>query len=229
MDIIIQSIFGSTMEILPIFTAVLTAILLGVITSLTYIFTNRRTTYSNSQALTLVMLPPIIAIIIILIVPIVGNNLATAFSIAGVFTIIRFRSLPAEPKDVAYVALSLSIGLTCGLGYIFVSIFFAIIMVILLFILYACRFAAPSEETMMLKITIPEDLNFEGAFDSILGNYTTDYRLLKIKTCDFGALFEISYKIKLKKGTNRKQFIDELRVKNGNLNILLTVKDFDVQ
>ncbi|MGN0538098.1 MAG: DUF4956 domain-containing protein [Acutalibacteraceae bacterium] len=226
---IVQSIFGTTMEILPITIAVLTAILLGIAAAVTYIITNRKTNYSNSQALTLVMLPPVIAIIIILVVPIVGNNLATAFSIAGVFTIIRFRSLPAEPKDVAYVSLSLAIGLSCGLGYIYVGIFFAAIMIALLFILYACRFAVPKPETMMLKITVPEDLNFEDTFDDILKNYTSDYKLLKIRTCDFGALFEISYKIQLKKGVNRKQFIDELRVKNGNLNILLTVKEFDIQ
>ncbi len=217
------------MEVLPITIAILTAILLGVAIAATYIITNKKINYSNSQALTLVMLPPIIAIIIILVVPIVGNNLATAFSIAGVFTIIRFRSLPAEPKDVAYVSLALAIGLSCGLGYIYVGILFAAIMIVLLFVLYFCRFAAPNPETMMLKITVPEDLNFEGTFDEILQKYTSDYKLLKIRTCDFGALFEVSYKIQFKKDISRKQFIDDLRVKNGNLNILLTVKEFDIQ
>lgn len=226
---IIQSIFGATLELLPITIALAVAILIGIAISATYIITNKSIGYSHSQALTLVMLPPIIAVIIILVVPIVGNNLATAFSIAGVFTIIRFRSIPSEPKDVAYVSLALAIGLACGLGYIYVALFFAALMVVLLFLLHLFKFASIKLETMMLKITIPEDLNFEGAFDDILKKHTKSYKLLKVKTCDFGALFEISYKIELKKDADRKKFIDELRVKNGNLNILLTVKEFDIQ
>lgn len=75
---------------------------------------------------------------------------------------------------------------------------------------------------MQLKIVVPEDLNFEGVFDSILNEYTNSYTVKRVRTRDFGALFEITYLIKLKQNVSSKKLIDELRCKNGNLNISLT-------
>ena len=73
-----------------------------------------------------------------------------------------------------------------------------------------------------LKITVPEDLNFEGVFDEILNTNTTSWNMVKVRTRDFGALYELNYSIHLKNDVNQKKFIDSLRVRNGNLNISLT-------
>ncbi len=205
------------------------ALMLGLGISATYMLTSGKSFYSKSHALTLAMLPPIIAIIVALVIPIVGNNLASAFSIAGVFTIIRFRSEPTEPRNVAYVAMALAAGLSCGLGYIFIGILFVLLMAICLFVLHALHFAEPRKKTMLLRITVPEDLNFEGAFDKVLDKYTTDYTLQKVRTSDFGALFEVSYKINVSDSIDKKAFLDELRTLNGNLNIILTQKEFDIE
>lgn len=229
MDFLTTTLFSGTFEIGSMLTAFIIATVLGLAIATTYMLTHDKDCFSKSHTITLVMLPPIISMIIFLVVPIVGNNLATAFSIAGVFTIIRFRSLPADPKDVAYVALSLAIGLACGLGYIYIGILFTVLMVIVLALLKVFRFATPRKKAMLLKITIPEDLNFEGAFDEVLKKYTTDFTLQRVRTCDFGSLFEISYKIKINENTSKKDFIDELRTINGNLNIILTQKEFELE
>ena len=225
-----STIFSSTTtpELGTILIAILVAVVLGIAISATYMLTHDREFHSKSHALTLVMLPPIISMIVALIIPIVGNNLASAFSIAGVFTIIRFRSVPTDPRDVAYVTLALAAGLSCGLGYIYIGAIFVAIMAVLLFILRLVNFAQPNKKIMLLKITVPEDLNFEGAFDEILGKYTTTANLQKVKTADFGSLFELSYRVTLKDTETRKAFIDELRTVNGNLNIMLTQKDYDI-
>lgn len=223
------TIFSGTFEITPLIIAFVVAVILGLAIAVTYMLTHDRDCFSKSHTITLVMLPAIIAMIVALVVPIVGNNLATAFSIAGVFTIIRFRSIPADPKDVAYVAFALAVGLACGLGYIYIGILFTILMIIVLALLKVCRFAVPRHKSMLLRITIPEDLNFEGAFDDVLKKYTTDFSLQRVKTCDFGSLFELSYKIKIDEKTSKKEFIDELRTINGNLNIVLTQKQFELE
>lgn len=229
MDFLTTTIFSGTFNIDSLIIAFVVATVLGLITASTYMLTHDKDCFSKSHTITLVILPPVIAMIVSLVVPIVGNNLATAFSIAGVFTIIRFRSLPADPKDVAYVALALATGLACGLGYIYIGIVFTVFMVLVLAILKITKFAVPRKKAMLLKITVPEDLNFEGAFDDVLKKYTTDFTIQKVRTCDFGSLYEISYKIKIDEKTSKKEFIDELRTINGNLNIILTQKEFELE
>lgn len=208
MGFLTDTIFsGTSFDITTFIVAVLVSIVLGLGISTVYIFTHNKSFYSKSHSLTLVMLPPIITAIIAIVVPIVGNNLASAFSIAGVFTIVRFRSAPAEPHDVAYVALALAAGLSCGLGYIWIGIIFTLIMAIMMFVLNAVNFAVPTKKTIMLKITIPEDLNFEGAFDTVLEKYTSSCNLQKVRTVDFGSLFEISYKIVMKDENSKKHLL----------------------
>lgn len=229
MDFLTTTVFSGTFEITSLITAFIVSVLLGLAIASAYMLTHDKDCFSKSHTITLVMLPAIIAMIVALVVPIVGNNLATAFSIAGVFTIIRFRSLPADPKDVAYVAFALAAGLSCGLGYIYIGILFTVLMITVLALLKVTKFAVPRKSAMLLKITVPEDLNFEGAFDDVLKKYTTDFTLQRVKTCDFGSLYEISYKIRVNEKTSRKKFIDELRTINGNLNIVLTRKEFELE
>lgn len=166
----------------------------------------------------LIMLPTIISIIILL----VGNNVARAFSLAGAFSIIRFRSTPGDTKDISYIFFTLAVGLASGMGYVGYAVIFTIILCAVMIILDSLNFAMPKSKAMVLKITVPEDLNFEGVFDEILNTNTTSWNMVKVGARDFGTLYELNYSIHLKNDVNQKKFIDSLRVRNGNLNISLT-------
>lgn len=102
------------------------------------------------------------------------------------------------------------------------AVIFTIILCAVMIILDSLNFAMPKSKAMILKITVPEDLNFEGVFDEILNTNTTSWNMVKVSTRDFGALYELNYSIHLKNDVNQKKFIDSLRVRNGNLNISLT-------
>ena len=102
------------------------------------------------------------------------------------------------------------------------AVIFTIILCAVMIILGSLNFAMPKSKAMVLKITVPEDLNFEGVFDEILNTNTTSWNMVKVRTRDFGALYELNYSIHLKNDVNQKKFIDSLRVRNGNLNISLT-------
>ncbi|WP_455505061.1 DUF4956 domain-containing protein, partial [Clostridium sp.] len=143
-------------------------------------------------------------------------------SLAGAFSIIRFRSAPGDPKDISYIFFTLAVGLACGMGYIGYGVIVTVILCIIMIVLDKIKFAVPKTKNMRLKILVPEDLNYEGVFDKILDSYSTNWATESVKTKDFGALFEISYKIHLKEGVSQKNLIDELRCKNGNLTIALT-------
>jgi uncharacterized membrane protein YhiD involved in acid resistance len=219
----ISSATGESFTLTNVLIVLVTSILLGLVISFAYMKTNKKNGYNSGFTSTLVMLPVIISIIILL----VGNNVARAFSLAGAFSIIRFRSAPGDPKDISYIFFTLAVGLACGMGYIGYAVIFTVTLCSLMFILNLLKFASPKGKSMHLKITIPEDLNYDGAFDEILNEYTNSYHVERIRTKDFGALFELNYMIQLKDDINQKQFLDELRCRNGNLNISLTLSGFE--
>jgi hypothetical protein len=223
LETIITSTNGESFTLFNALFIIISSIVLGLIISLAYMKTHKKEGYATGFTITLIMLPVIIAIIILL----VGNNVARAFSLAGAFSIIRFRSAPGDPKDITYVFFTLAVGLTCGMGYIGYAFIFTLILCALTLILDTTKFAMPKTKTSKLKITIPEDLNYDGIFDDILNKYTNSWHIETIKTRDFGSLFEIHYIIHIKLDANQKKFIDELRCKNGNLNISLNFAGFE--
>lgn len=222
LETIISSTTGESFTLTNALIVIIASILLGLAISFVYMKTNKNS-YSSGFTTTLVMLPVIISIIILL----VGNNVARAFSLAGAFSIIRFRSAPGDPKDISYVFFTLAVGLTCGMGYIGYAVIFTAILCSLMFVLNVIKFASPKGKSMHLKITVPEDLNYDGAFDEILNEYTNSYHIERVRTRDFGALFELNYMVQLKNDISQKQFLDKLRCRNGNLNISLTLSGFE--
>ena len=197
-----------------------TALVLGLTISLVYMKTHRTRTPAQSFTLTLVILPIVITVIILL----VGNNVARAFSLAGAFSIIRFRSAPGDPKEITYVLLCIAVGLAIGMGFIIYGVIVAIVLCLVMILLETTRFGQPKSTDKLLKIIIPENLDYEHTFDHIMEKYTCSSSLQKVKTTDLGSLYELSYRVTTKKGISEKEFIDELRCRNGNLNITLVLE-----
>jgi uncharacterized membrane protein YhiD involved in acid resistance len=197
---------------------ILLAIGLGGIISFTYMKT--QPSYGHSFTLTMIVLPVIIAIIILLI----GSNIARAFSLAGAFSIIRFRSAPGDPKDIAFVLFTMAAGLACGVGAFGYAVLFTIVLCILMFVLKAVKFGSRNESQKLLKVTIPENLGYEEAFDEVFKTFDIAYELNKVRTTELGSLYELVYKVTMKDDTNQKEFLDAIRCRNGNLDITLTMK-----
>ncbi len=193
------------------------AIMLGLIVSVCYILTQKRNTYSKDFVVAVAILPAIVSIVIML----VDNSVARAFSLAGAFALVRFRSAPGSAKDIAVVFLTMAVGLACGLGYLFFGAAAAGIVLVVLIILSKTRFGESKTADKVLKITIPEDLNYAELFDDLFSKYTLHCELSNVKTTNMGTLYELTYNVIMKDGVNEKDFIDGIRCRNGNLNISL--------
>jgi hypothetical protein len=221
----LSSIFSSTTtETLTLSSSLiilLSALALGFGISLIYMLTHKKEGYSSSFVIALIMLPAIIAMIILL----VGNNVARAFSLAGAFSLIRFRSAPGNSKDIAYVFFTLGVGLACGMGYIAYAALFAVILCGVMVLLTKIKFGDSRSHPMLLKIIIPEDMEYDSVFDEALNEYTSAHKLCKVKTTEFGSLFEMTYSIIMKTPSESKKFIDKLRCLNGNMNIVLLAEE----
>lgn len=210
----------ATITVTSAFLTIGVALALGLLISAIYLRTAKKGQNTQNFALTMIILPGIIAIIILLI----GSNVARAFSLAGAFSIIRFRSAPGEPKDIAYVLFTLAAGLACGVGLFGYAVFFTIVLCVVMVVLDLFHFAESKSKMQLLSITVPEDLEYDGVFDDLFAKYTMSYDLKKVKTAALGSLYQLQYVIVMEETAgNTKAFLDEIRCRNGNLNISLTL------
>ncbi|MCI3921173.1 DUF4956 domain-containing protein [Paenibacillus sp. TRM 82003] len=200
-------------------TTILVSVVLGAIISFTYMKTSQRHAYSPNFTLTMMLLPAIVAIIILLI----GSNIARAFSLAGAFSIIRFRSAPGDPKDIAYVLFTMAGGLAVGVGSYGYAVLFTVLLCGLMLILNAVKFGQKRTTQRLLKVTIPEDLGYEEAFAEVFRQFDVAYELKKVRTTELGSLYELVYTITMDYRTKQKEFLDAIRCRNGNLDITLTM------
>lgn len=196
----------------------LSALVLGLVMSALYKGVTRKGQPSSANfAITLVILPMVIATVVFVI----GQNIAAAFGLAGVFSMTRFRSNASNSKDIAFVFVSVALGLSCGMGFVFYALIVAVVLCALLLVLNAIGYGELKAEPKLLRINVPESISYGEIFDSVLEKYAYTWDVARVKTLDLGATFEITYSLMLKQGVNEKEFIDELRTRNGNLSIIL--------
>ncbi len=208
----------STLEWDELFYIMIAAVLLGTIVSLVYLITKRHTVHDKSFVTTLIMLPLVISMIILLIS---NASWAAAFSLAGVFALVRFRTVIADSRDITFILSTVAIGIACAIGQIGFGVYIVLFFSAVFFILNLFGLDKLKGSHSRLQIVIPENLDFTSVFKEIFDKYLSNCQMQKVRTTDFGSLFEVTYLIKFKPDVDQKAFIDELRVRNNNLNIIL--------
>lgn len=224
MEFLFPAVGGIELTVTGTIVAMGISLVLGALISVVYVITNKRRGYISSFPAAIVILAPLMAGVTLII----NSNVATAVSLGGALTLLRIRSYPKDTKDIVSLLFAIIVGLGCGTGYIGISIIITLIICVLMVVLNLSKFGVPKPTNMILKVTIPEDLNFEGVFDEVLEKYTDDYALKEIRTTDFGSLYELRYVINLPAESDRREFVDEIRCRNGNLDVILTLREFDM-
>lgn len=188
------------------------SILLGVIIAMLFMFRN---SCSKSFVVTLALLPAIVQMVIML----VNGNLGTGVAVMGAFSLVRFRSVPGTAREIASIFLAMAVGLATGMGYLAAAAVFVLILggVNLMFTLTS--FGESPKAAKKLHITIPESLDYNGVFDDLFEQYTSSAELQQVKTANMGSLYKLTYRIVLRDIRKEKELIDELRCRNGNLEI----------
>ena len=206
-------ITGTEITVSAFFICTAVSLLLGVGAALLSMY---RSKYSRSFVLTLAALPAMVQLIIMM----VNGNIGAGVAVAGAFGLIRFRSAPGSAKEIGMVFLATAIGLATGMGYVVVAAVFFVILAAFILLLTGTGFGAGAADERELKITIPEGLDFDGLFDDLFQKYTRSASLDRVKTTNMGTLYELCYKIVLRDAHETRAFLDELRTRNGNLNIV---------
>ena len=196
------------------------ALVLGTIIALVAGF---RTRSSNSFLLTLAVLPAIVAVVIML----VNGNLGAGVAVAGAFSLVRFRSMPGTAREIGMIFLGMAVGLACGMGYPAFAAIFALVMCAVVFAFSLLGFGQKRNFKLrkILRVTVPEDLDYGHIFDDIFAEFASHADLLSVKTTNLGSLNRLTYEIVLKTQGTEKALIDALRCRNGNLEISLSYQN----
>lgn len=190
------------------------SLILGIIMAAAY---SRKIRYTQSFVVTLIILPAIVQTVIML----VNGNIGTGIAVAGAFSLVRFRSVPGSAKEISVIFTAMAAGLACGTGYVGIAVVFTVIMCLIMLVVTYVGIGAPKASEKLLKITIPESLDYEGVFEEVFESYTKSCQLITVKTSNLGSLFKLSYLVVMKNPSQEKEMIDRLRERNGNLEISL--------
>ena len=218
-DTIFTTTSDGSISITQSVIAIGAALIIGFVIAAVYMFICKKEGYQKNFIIGLAMLPAVVAVVILL----VGSNVARAFSMAGAFALVRFRSAPGSAKDISIVFFTMAAGLACGLGYVTFAAVFVAVMLIVLIGATAIGFGDRNIGKKQLKITIPENLNYSSVFDDLFDKYTSEYKMISVKTTNMGTMYELTYEVRLKDESQEKDFIDQLRIRNGNLNITMAL------
>lgn len=175
---------------------------------------------SGSFVVTLALLPAVVCVVIMM----VNGNVGAGVAVAGAFSLVRFRSAPGSAREIGAIFIAMGAGLIAGMGYLGYAVLFSLILGGVT-MLYTAVHLGEGGRNKTLHITIPEDLDYTGVFDPVLKEYTTDYTLRHVKTTNMGSLFKLTYDLTLRDPAKEKAFIDELRCRNGNLEISVSYQE----
>jgi len=215
LNTISESVINGTPTLANLLLCTICSLILGLGVALVYMFKNQ---YSKSLAVTLVLIPVTVQIVIML----TSGNIGAGVATAGAFNLVRFRSLPGKARDIGSLFFAMALGLATGMGYLFYALIFVLVVGTASVLLTLVRFGQKASDDRVLRITIPESLDYDDLFDDIFAVYTLNTELTQVKTTNMGSLYELTYAVRLRTDTMPKAFIDELRCRNGNLNILLS-------
>ena len=214
-----NSIFDTNTAGLQVSTALVaagTALGLGLVLAITHKMTTRGT--SRGFLVTLTILPLLTMAVMIMI----NGNLGTSIAILGAFSLIRFRSIRGNAKNLLSIFFAMMIGLACGMGHVLFGTVITVIGVLAMVVFSYLPFFEPDKKERVLKIVVPEDLDYTGVFKDIFKKYTSYTELINSKTTNMGSLYDLTYNVKLRKGVSEKAFMDEIRTKNANLRVSLS-------
>jgi uncharacterized membrane protein YhiD involved in acid resistance len=217
---ITNNVLSSTSEgitLLAFILCIVTALVIGFLLALTY---KKQSKSSPGFLVTLATLPAVVAMVILM----VNGNIGAGVAVAGAFSLVRFRSVPGTAKEICAIFIAMAAGLAVGMGYLVLAVLFTVILSVVE-IFYNTKkmkdFYGNTQERQ-LRITIPEDLDYTNVFDDIFEKFFKSVELAEVKTTNMGSLFRLTYQVNLKEEISEKKMMDEIRCRNGNLEIRLS-------
>ena len=211
----LSSIFhAGTFDAQSVAIALTAGLLLGLVISIVYHITSDE---PGRFAIVIAAMPLLVTAVIM----IVNGNLGTSVAVLGAFGLVRFRSAAGSAWEIVFLFFSMAVGLAVGMGFITLAAIITIVVGILLILLEKAGYGSGVSKQRELKITIPEDLNYSNLFDDLFQRYTKKSEFRRVKTTNMGTMYELNYRVVLRKPEEEKELIDQIRCRNGNLTVIM--------
>ncbi len=208
---VINSTTGITIGTALLCTGI--SILLGLVIGFIHMKTGP---YNRSFVITLATMPVIVQMVIMM----ASGNLGTSVAVLGTFGLVRFRSVPGSAREIASIFYAMAIGLAMAMGQIIFGVVMTVIIGAFIILLNKIRLPRAANLEKRLTILIPENLDYTDIFDPVFSQYLTKAELEQVKTTNLGSMYELEYQIQLKDAGSEKEFIDDIRCRNGNLTVI---------
>ena len=218
LETIFSPIYTSTSDITTTVYVIcsLASLVLGAVIAWAAGYKSRQ---SKSFMLALLLIPVIVQMVIML----VNDNVGAGVAVMGAFSLVRFRSAPGSAKEIVSIFLAMATGLATAKGYLALAAVFVIVVCLIMVLSNFVTVKEKDDLMRELRITIPEDLNYAHEFDDLFEKYTRQFKLMNVKTTNMGSLYKLSYQVELNSEDIVQAFIDDLRCRNGNLEISMMV------
>jgi hypothetical protein len=190
---------------------------LSMMLAWSYKQTHRGLSYSVSFVHAMIIMGVTVSIIMLII----GSNIARAFSLVGALSIIRFRTAIKDPRDVAFIFMTMAVGMACGTGFVLTGAAFTAFSIPMVYFLYRFNIGSMPSSEMLLKIHLPEGVDYHTAFNDVFYRYTSDHALLSVETIQGGTALELVYSIYLKSGVKETELLEAIRAVNRNAKVAL--------
>lgn len=194
----------------------LASLILGAFIAFSYTINNNH--YSRSFLMTMAVLPMAVQAIISMMS--IQGSVGAGIAVAGAFSLVRYRSAPGSAKEICNIFMAMALGFATAVGYIAYAIILAAIIFTVNLVFNCVPGLASSRTEKLLRVSIPEDLDYTEVFDDIFEKYTKSNELVRVKSTNMGAVFQLSYDIVLKDPKKEKEMLDAIRCRNGNLDII---------
>lgn len=208
-----ESIIGTQITLQSFLICTAVSLVLGLGVAFLARIKNRTT---KSFALCLALLPAVVEVVIML----VNGNIGAGLGVAGAFSLVRFRSAQGTARDIALLFFTVAIGLATGMGYVLLAVLFFLIVGAFLVLLTLTGFSATEDRDRLLRVQIPESMEYDGLLEDLFAAYTTKADLITVKSTNLGTIYELQYEIRLKTPKVPKELLDGIRCRNGNLNVI---------
>ncbi len=200
-------------ELIEFLSSAVVSLILGAVIAAFHTYKN---TYSKNFIITLAILPVIVQAVIM----VVNGNIGTGVAVMGAFSLVRFRSVPGNSREIASVFLAMAAGLAAGTGELSLAILLTIVVEAMVILMVRFTGGSGSMASRILRVTIPENLDYQDIFDDVFSEYTSYSKLNRVKTVNMGSLYELNYDITLKDEKKEKSMLDDIRMRNGNLTVV---------
>ena len=205
MDFSFQDLSG-TFSMADIAIALSLSFLLSAGIGWVYRFTHRNVSYSQSYVQTLVILGMLIALIML----VVGSNIARAFALVGALSVVRFRNAIKETRDVGFIFLVMAIGMAVGTRFYTLAVVAAVAICLIIVVMYRFDWFALNVQRQVVKVQVPPEGDYTDGIQDVLIRFTSEFELVSLESIRGGALTEIMYTVRLKKGTEPGELIAAL-------------------